>query len=224
VKTELSVKEIISNRKPRPIIFVILLSILIVTACRSGPYEETFDKTGNWGNGTTPDVVGLVDNSVYEMLVKSNSGLYLATAGETFGDGDYEVEATQIAGPLNNGYGFLFKVDETSDSFYVFEVSGDGWIWIGRCADLCESEQVPLVGGDWFRSPAINQGLQATNNLRVVIDGTLMTFYVNGVEVGRTSDDRLTEGDIAVMVETLGESGVRVIFDNFRFTPSNSST
>ncbi len=202
-------------------IFVLLALFLVIfaTACQQGQYEETFDKIGSWGSGRSTDVVGEVDNGVYEMLVKSNSELYLATAGESFGDGVYEVEATQIAGPLNNGYGFLFKVDDESDSFYVFEISGDGWIWIGRCADLCESEQVALVGGDWFRSPAVIQGLQATNTLRAVVDGTLMTFYVNGVEVGRTSDDRLTDGDIAVMVETLGESGVRVIFDNFRYTP-----
>jgi hypothetical protein len=200
------------------VIFVLLL-VVFVTACRSGEYEETFDKVGSWGSGRSTDVVGEVENGVYEMLVKSNSDLYLATAGESFGDGVYEVEATQIAGPVNNGYGFLLKVDDESDSFYVFEISGDGWIWIGRCAELCETEQVALVGGDWFRSPAVNQGLQATNNLRAVVDGSLMTFYVNGVEVGRTSDDRLTDGDIAVMVETLGESGVRVIFDNFRFTP-----
>lgn len=208
-----------SNNYPKPIFFCALFLALLVTACQSGPYEETFDKTGKWGSGSSADVEGQVDNSVYELLVKSNSGVYLATAGESFDDGVYEVEATQVAGPLNNGYGFLFKVDEETDSFYVFEISGDGWIWIGRCADLCESEQVALVGGDWFRSPAVNQGLQATNGLRVVVDGTLMTFYVNGVEVGRTSDDRLTEGDIAVMVEALGESGVRVIFDNFRYTP-----
>jgi hypothetical protein len=192
---------------------------MLVSGCGSGQYNETFDKAGDWGTGRTADVVGEVDNGVYEMLVKSNSELYLASAGESFGNGVYEVEATQIAGPLNNGYGFLFKVDEETDSFYAFEISGDGWIWIGRCAELCESEQVTLVGGDWFRSPAINQGLQATNSLRALVDGNLMTFYVNGVEVGRTSDDRLTEGDIAVMVETLGESGVRVIFDNYRFTP-----
>jgi hypothetical protein len=204
---------------PKLIFFCGLFLALLVTACQSGPYEETFDKTGNWGSGSSADVEGHVDNGVYELLVKGNSGVYLATAGESFADGVYEVEATQVAGPLNNGYGFLFKVDEETDSFYVFEISGDGWIWIGRCADLCESEQVALVGGDWFRSPAVNQGLQATNILRVVVDGTLMTFYVNGVEVGRTSDDRLTEGDIAVMVEALGESGVRVIFDNFRYTP-----
>jgi hypothetical protein len=198
---------------------LLLALVILVSGCGSGQYNETFDKAGDWGTGRTADVVGEVDNGVYEMLVKSNSELYLASAGESFGNGVYEVEATQIAGPLNNGYGFLFRFDEETDSFYAFEISGDGWIWIGRCAELCESEQVTLVGGDWFRSPAINQGLQATNVLRAVVDGNLMTFYVNGVEVGRTSDDRLTEGDIAVMVETLGESGVRVIFDNFRFTP-----
>jgi hypothetical protein len=208
-----------TNMLSKPIILCGLLLALLVTACQSGPYAETFDKSGDWGSGSSADVEGRVDNGVYEMHVKSNSGLYLATAGEYFGDGIYEVEATQVDGPLNNGYGILFKVDEETDSFYVFEISGDGWIWIGRCADLCESEQVALVGGDWFRSPAVNQGLQATNGLRVVVDGTLMTFFVNGVEVGRTSDDLLTEGDIAVMVEALGESGVRVIFDNFRFTP-----
>lgn len=207
----------ISNRPG--FISLLLVLVIFVSACQSGQYEETFDKAGDWGTGRTADVVGDVDNGVYEMLVKSNSELYLATAGESFGDGVYEVEATQIAGPLNNGYGLLFNVDEETDSFYVFEISGDGWIWIGRCVELCDSEQVALVGGDWFRSPAINQGLQATNVLRAVVDGNLMTFYVNGVEVGRTSDDRLTEGDIAVMVETLGESGVRVIFDNFRFSP-----
>ena len=196
-----------------------LALVLLLTACDTGEYEEPFDEAGSWGIGRTSDVTGKVENGVYEMLVKSNSELYMATAGESFSDGVYEVEATQIAGPLNNGYGFLFKVDDETDSFYAFEISGDGWIWIGRCVDLCETEQVALVGGDWFRSPAINQGLQATNVLRAGVDGSLMTFYVNGVEVGRTADDRLTEGDIAVMVETLGESGVRVIFDNFRFSP-----
>lgn len=206
-------------RHPGLFLLLALVPGLMLAACRSGPYEETFDSTGDWGVGNTPDVRGMVDNGVYEMYVKTNTDVYLATAGENFGDGIYEVEATQIDGPLNNGYGMLFMVDAESESFYMFEVSGDGWIWIGRCADRCETEQVALVGGDWFLSPAVNQGLQATNNLRVDVRSPRMTFYVNGVEVGRTSDDTLTEGDIAVMVEALGESGTRVIFDNFKFTP-----
>jgi hypothetical protein len=211
--------------------FVRLLVVLLVlslgsVACNtlgSGPYEETFDSAGTWGSGSTSEVEGDVNNGVYEMLVKSNSGLYLATAGESFGDGIYEVEAIQVDGPLNNGYGMLFRMDDATDSFYVFEVSGDGFVWIGYCDDLCDTEAVALVGGDWFPSPAVKQGLQQNNHLRLVADGTRMTFFVNGVEVGRTSDSRLTEGDIAVMVEALGERGVRVIFDNFKVTPLSDS-
>lgn len=180
------------------------------------PYEETFDNQGTWGVDDRPDVVGQVVNGVYDMHVRANFGVFYATAGESFDDGIYEVEATQISGPLNNGYGMLIRVDESSDAFYAFEVSGDGFIWIGRCTNRCQDDVVTLVGRDWFSSPAVNQGLQATNRLRLVADGSSMTFFVNGIEVGRTTDDSMARGDIAVMVETLGERGVRVSFDNFR--------
>ena len=148
-----------------------------------------------------------------------NYGLYRATAGERFSDGVFEVEATQISGPINNGFGMLFRLDNSNESFYVFEVSGDGFVWIGYCSDLCNGEIVPLVGGGWFSSRAVNRGLLETNRLKVVGDGPRMNFFVNGVEVGRTADDRLKNGDIAVMVETLGRDDVRVAFDNFIVTP-----
>lgn len=215
-----------STRQPylgliRPLILLMVFA-MIAMACSvfdSGPYEESFDAAGSWGTGASADVEGQVSEGVYEMLVESNHGIYLATAGERFADGAYELDATQIDGPLNNGYGMLFRVDEESDSFYVFEVSGDGYVWIGYCTDLCESEAVALVGGDWFRSPAVKMGLHETNNLKVIADGSRMTFFVNGLEVGRATDSRLAEGDVAVMVETLGEPGVRVVFDNFSHIP-----
>ena len=207
----------------RPLAFAVLL-LLAALACGtlgSAPYEESFDEAGNWGTGASDDVRGDVVDGQYQMEVRSNAGLFMATAGENFGDAVYELEATQVDGPLNNGYGMLFRVDDDSDSFYAFEVSGDGYIWIGWCSDLCRGDAVALVGGDWFQSGAVNQGLQETNRLRVVAEGTRMTFFVNGVEVGRTSDSRLAEGDVAVAVETLGEPGVRVVFDNFKVTPKN---
>jgi hypothetical protein len=204
-----------------PLAFFLILAITSISCSlsASGPFNESFDSAGDWGIGSSPEVEGQVDDGVYEMNVKSNHGLYLATAGKNFGDAVYEVEATQIGGPLNNGYGMLFRVDESTDSFYVFEVSGDGYVWIGYCSDLCETEAVALVGGDWFRSTAVNTGLHVKNRLRVEADGPQMTFFVNGVEIGRTSDNRLTEGDIAVMVEALGQPGVQVAFDNFTVEP-----
>jgi hypothetical protein len=204
---------------------IILVGILLAifgSACSSAGSKqvvETFNAQGKWGVGNSDDVLGKVSNGFYDMTVKDNYGLYLATAGENLSDGIYEVEATQLSGPLNNGYGMLIRVDYETDSYYVFEVSGDGFIWIGYCTDLCNEVSESLVGGGWFRSPAVRQGLLETNHLKVLAEASQLAFFVNGIQVGRTSDSRLIEGDVAVMVETLGRGDVRVGFDNFVVTP-----
>jgi hypothetical protein len=201
---------------------VALLMVMALAACTglglTGPYEETFDEVGSWGAGQDINAEGDVVNGRYEFLVKADLGLFWSTAGERMEDGVYQVEATQIDGPLDNGYGMMFRVDPDSNSFYLFEVSGDGYIWIGVCEENCEQEQ-PLVENGWFASDAVNQGLDATNVLRVRAEGGNMIFFVNEQEVARVTDTTLDRGDIGIMVETLGEGGVVVAFDNFTVTP-----
>jgi hypothetical protein len=203
-----------------PVAISFMLS-LISLACTLGgnrPYHETFDSRGTWGSGADGDAEGAVVNGRYELLVKADQGIFWSTASQNFDDGVYEVEASQIEGTLDNGYGMLFRVNNDTDSFYLLEVSGDGFVWIGYCADSC-SEVESFVQGGWFESGAVNQGLNATNHLRVRAEGANMIFYVNNQEVGRVTDNRLRRGDIGVFVETLGEGGVRVAFDNFKVAP-----
>jgi hypothetical protein len=133
------------------------------------------------------------------------------------------VEATQLEGPLDNGYGMVFRANPDTDDFYLFEVSGDGFVWIGRCSAGCEGEVVPLVGDGWVESSAVRTGLNQTNTLRAQAEGGNLIFSVNGQEVGRVSDTTLSEGDIGLLVETLGEGGVRIGFDNFTVTPLDAS-
>ena len=199
---------------------VLALSMLLLAACASlrGPYEETFDDAGNWGTGEDQEARGEVTGGRYEFLVKADLGLFWATAGEDLSDGVYQVEATQLDGPLDNGYGLMFRVDPDSNSFYLFEVSGDGYVWIGVCEDSCEEEQ-PLVGNGWVASEAVSQGLNATNVLRARAEGGNLIFFVNDQEVGRVTDNTLRQGDIGIIVETLGQGGVLVAFDNFTVTP-----
>ncbi len=203
-----------------PLALVAFLT-LAALACGpfGGPYEETFDSEGRWGTGSDADAEGSVSNGQYQLLVKSDLGLFWSTAGESFGDGVYQVEATQLEGPLDNGYGMVFRANPDSDDFYLFEVSGDGFVWIGRCSAGCEGEVVPLVGESWLESSAVRTGLNQTNTLQVRAEGGNMIFSVNGQEVGRVSDTTLSEGDIGLLVETLGEGGVRIGFDNFTVTP-----
>jgi hypothetical protein len=210
-----------NNLCPSVFICVPLLLCLALASCASSnePYHETFAAPGEWRTGNDADAVGLVQNGVYDLLVKADDLTIWTTAGRNFSDGVYEVEATQIEGPLNNGYGMVFRVDDENNDFYLFKISGDGYAWIGRYRRGGEEEAEPLVGEWWFESEAINQGLNVTNRLKVEAEAGNMIFYVNDREVGRVTDDAFRSGDIGVMAETLGLGGVQVHFDNYRVTP-----
>ena len=206
---------------------IILLAIVLITwqfFARSGstiqsePYLETFDSIGTWTTGEDISAVGIVAGGVYEMSLEQSGDIFWVTAGQTFADGEYEVEITPLEGTQDNGYGMLFRVNEEDDSFYIFKISSDGFVYIGHCADSC-LEQKALVGQDWFASPSVKQGFDVTNRLRAVVSGSEMIFYVNGEEVGQTSNDALGQGDIGLMAETFTPGGLRVTFDNFTVLP-----
>lgn len=200
---------------------IIILSLLLLwlTACGGDkPYTETFDEPGTWRIGSDADATGQVTEGVYDMFVKADDVTIWTTAGETFSDGVYEVEATQVSGPLNNGFGMVFRLDNNKDDFYLFKISGDGYVWIGRYRNG-GAEAEPLVGEWWFESPAVQRGLNQRNILRVEAEGGNLIFSVNGQEVGRVTDNAFTSGDIGLLVETLGLGDVQVQFDNFTVTP-----
>lgn len=183
-------------------------------------YTDSFDAAGTWSVGSADGVSGDVAGGVYDLYVSADSGFFWTTGGQTFADGTYEVAVTAVEGPINNGYGMIFHANNETNDFYIFEISSDGYVWIGWCANACTEAQA-LINGGWFQSPAIQQGLNRQNFLRVVAEGPSMVFYVNGIEVGRLTDPTLASGDIGLFVETLGEPGVRVQFDDFIFTPSS---
>lgn len=181
-------------------------------------YNETFDAAGTWIVGDDPTAQGQVKDGVYDMYVELSGDIFWVTAGRTFADATYELEATPTEGTTDNGYGMLFRVDSESGNFYVFKVSSDGYVYIGLCQDNC-AQSTALVDRDWFASPAVKQGLDQTNYLRILADGPQMTFFVNDTEVGQVVDDTLKKGDIGLVVETFTPGGLRVAFDNFNVSP-----
>lgn len=198
---------------------VLWLALLAGCLGSATAYRETFDEPGSWRVGEDGDVTGQIVDGKYDLLVKADILFAWTTAGRNFGDAVYEIEATQIEGPLNNGYGLLFRVDDTRDDFYVFEISGDGYVWIGRYKNGGDDETTPIVGDWWFESGAVNQGLNALNKLKVDAEGANLIFYINDQEVGRVTDNSFSRGDVGLMVETMGAGGVRVQFDNLMVTP-----
>jgi len=203
------------------IVLILLLLWLIILWIEPGnprtDFIELFDDEGTWTVGQDAVASGIVKDGRYEITVNEMGDIYWITAGENFDDGYYEVQANPIEGVIDNGYGMLIRVDQEKGRFYLFKISSDGYVFIGRCDMSCLETEV-LVSQGWFSSPAVNQGLEITNTLGISAVGPEMTFFVNNSEVGRITDESLKSGDIGLLAETLGPGGIVVAFDNFKVT------
>ncbi len=216
----------------RTIIFSALIIILLAfagwwfllrdsgPAIETNPFTDTFDEVGTWTVGDDATATGTIQNGVYNISVEESGAIFWVSGGRNFANAEYEVAATPIEGTVDNGYGMLFRVNNEEKNYYLFKVSSDGFVWIGRCATNC-TESTALVERDWFASDAVLQGLGLTNILRVQASGSDMIFYVNDTEVGRTTDETYTAGDIGLIAETFAPGGLQVEFDNFTVTPIN---
>lgn len=204
---------------------IIILGILVLlglAGCQEGgasslPFVEPFNEAGDWGTGEDAYSIGAVVDGVYDFKVLENDLSRWASAGKNFSDGIYEVEATPVEGPVDNGYGLLFRANPETGDFYLFKVSADGYVWIGRYRN--GAEETTIIGDHWFESLAVQRGLNVTNTLTVQAEAGNMIFYVNDQEVGRVTDNTFTSGDVGLLVQTLGGSGVRVLFDNLSVNP-----
>lgn len=151
-----------------------------------------------------------------------------------FRDFDYQARAQVLAGPLNNAFGVVFRYIDPQH-YHRFYVSSDGYYQL--------TEQTPdgnRIISTWMDSPAIIQGVGATQNtLRVISRANIISFYVNeqplllciptdataqstyyGGECrgGVLQDSYRLEaplyGQIGIFIETVSESGVSVAFDD----------
>ncbi len=203
------------------IVLILLLLWLIILWIEPGSprtdFVELFDDEGTWTVGQDAVASGIVKDGRYEITVNEMGDIYWITAGENFDDGYYEVQANPIEGVIDNGYGMLIRVDQEKGRFYLFKISSDGYVFVGRCDMSCLVTEV-LVSQGWFSSPAVNQGFEITNTLGISAVGAEMTFFVNNSEVGRITDESLKSGDIGLLAETLGPGGIVVAFDNFKVT------
>ena len=182
-------------------------------------FNETFDSLGGWASEASKEVNGNVADGVYVFNLIEPDSFYWSTADKLVGGGTYEVSATAVSGPLNNGFGMMVNVDNNTDSFIALEISSDGYASVYTCENACET-YTPIVSDGWFETPAVRQELNNTNVLKIkaVSFGT-SEFYVNDQLVGQADTEDLILGDIAVFVESFDEGGVVVHFDDFKFTP-----
>jgi hypothetical protein len=175
-------------------------------------WEEDFSAPGAWKLESDAAARVTVEDGVLRISIAAANQLAWASAGKDLRDFRLTVEASQVAGPDDNEYGVLGRVQDPRH-FYAFSVSGDGYFLVSR---FVNGIRQPL-GADWTPSDAIHPGI-GTNLLEVVAQGNRLTFIVNGQQLAQVEDDRFSHGDIGLYAGSFYEGGVEVHFDNLRVT------
>ena len=235
---------------------VSLLIVLVAALAACGPdvrpaapgqllYVTTFDAfTQDWDlyqGELAAQIVDVGQNPVLRLTVDEVQAGGFTVLNQYFGNFDLIVQATQFAGPDNNGFGVLFR-HQNNDNYYSFLISGDGYYQVDRRLNGVDH---PL--SDWAPIPVIQRG-QATNAIRVIGQGDTFTFLINDVQVplcltiwnpaapgecqvsgdvpegqSRWStdavvwqlvDDAFPNGRIGLAARSFDERGVEIDFDN----------
>ena len=179
-------------------------------------YEEDFqDPASGWTTSSDEDTSAGYTDGQYRIAIyrqdymawgNPEPGLELASFAFAI-----EVDVRQVDGPLDNNFGLVFRLQEEVEDFYWFQISGDGYYSVDLNKEDEWSTLVP-----WAESDAVNQGLGATNHLRVTCSGDQCSFYVNGTHLVDMADDALSSGSIGLAAGAFDEPGVTVHFDNLK--------
>jgi flagellar basal body rod protein FlgG len=175
-------------------------------------FEDDFsDPASGWEVGDYNEgKVGYADGYYY-VISSSQNNVMWGVAHRSFGDVDIEVEATQFSAPdnNNNSYGVQCRLQSNNDGYHLL-ISGDGFYSIQMVSGGSFTRLV-----DWTGSDVINQG-DATNEIQAICDGSRLALYCNGQLLAETNDSTFTQGDIALMAETLEADPTEIHFDNLK--------
>ncbi len=198
----------------------LLALLLLLTACSGAaldgetelPWQEDFSTPGAWLVETDAAAQVAIEEGVLSVHVLVPNQLAWGAAGRDLGDFQLRVEATQVAGPDDNEYGVLVRMQD-ADDFYRLSISGDGYFLITKFVE----GQAEILGANWTPSAAIQQG-QATNVIQVLCQGQELVLVVNGQELARVEDDEFASGDVGLYAGTFYEGDVEIHFDNLQIT------
>ncbi len=190
----------------------LILALLMLADCGASslkkPWEEPFDEAGSWQLSSDAAAEVSITQGQLQIHILQPGQIAWATAGRTFRDFHLRVEATQLAGPVDNEYGVLVRLEDDTH-FYAFSISGDGYARVAYYA----AGVWTVLGSDWMPQAAVHQGA-ATNVLEVEARGTQFTFWVNGEQVAQVTEETLLDGDIGLYAGAFDEAGVQIAFDN----------
>lgn len=178
-------------------------------------YQDNFGtNTGDWLLESDLDAnASYVDGRLQLEITSPNLIAWAELTERQFDDFELEVDASQLAGPEDNSYGVILRMENPS-AYYRFDISGDGYYaFTRRDEDEGEGGRWVWITEDWLESEAIHRG-NSTNKIRIVAQESHFSIYVNGQLVTEADDDTYRKGLIGLNAGAFDEPGVKIGFDN----------
>lgn len=148
-------------------------------------------------------------------LTTSQPGqIWWTNVGRNFDDLILTADIQHIDGPRDNAYGLICRY-QSSENFYVFLISSDGYYAIGKYQSGSSQISYLNEGGQYVFSEAIDQE-SGINRVRASCIGSELSLSVNGVLLESVSDPTFVTGDIGVAVSTFEPGALEIAFDNVR--------
>lgn len=158
--------------------------------------EEDFaDNSNNWFVGSDADTESVIEDGKFKVrvLVQDTSFSFDPPLAISDADITVDVEFTEGA-PENAAYGFLcHNVD--ADNRYRIRIAPDGTYSINKTV---KAETTDLI--NWTKTSAINQGIGATNRMRVICGENHLILYVNDILLTDVVDTDLSGGAFSLLV------------------------
>ena len=123
-----------------------------------------------------------------------------------YGDLYMSVDIQQTSGPNSADFGIILREDDNSN-FYYFGISNDGQYSFL----VYDNEWITLQ--DWTVTDLIRP--DEINKLSVLAQGSQFVFFINDQYLAEFTDDKISQGQIALAVELANENDQAVFeFDN----------
>lgn len=154
----------------------ILAGTLVAGACEGDKvlFQDNFDSfESTWGKSNNEL---FVENGEFFIKPKANFTLWAPNTASIYEDVDVCAKAKTVD-PVDAGNSFVgiiyWYVDD--DNYYSFEIDGDGYASVWRRQNGRWLSQV-----DWVESSLLNSGNGSVNEIRVVTNGKIASYYING--------------------------------------------
>ncbi len=147
--------------------------------------------------------------STYQVSISPGKLQSCTASTSNFSNFAYEVQMRIIKGDCG---GIFFRGDDVSSTFYFFRVCQDGSYALRLYVDNTGAHARTLIGSN---SSAIRTGLDQSNTIAVVANGSTLDFYVNQQKIDSINDSTYSHGQVGVIAEAYSNQ-TEVVFSNAR--------